>query len=147
MEQNWVNDMGNNKKGEMLLGKCNVVDQGRNRHIFLRGQSHFSWFFFPAWNAFSQYKIPILVDSKQISVVFKSEKQKGKKKASTLFISFPTYHLLFLNFPSFLLNFHPFSLFILASFFPIRQQRFPGQKSLGGTLPPPRPAPPVTPLL
>ena len=30
--------------------------QGRNRHIFLRGQSLFSWFFSPAWNAFTRYR-------------------------------------------------------------------------------------------
>ena len=35
------------------LDYCNGL-QGRNRHMFLRGQSHFSWFFFPAWNAFSR---------------------------------------------------------------------------------------------
>ena len=50
--------------------------QGRNRKIFLRGQSHFSWFFFPAWNAISRWKISILVHPKQISVVLKSEKAK-----------------------------------------------------------------------
>ena len=31
-----------------------TTTQGRNRKIFLRGQSHFSWFFFPGWNAFSR---------------------------------------------------------------------------------------------
>ena len=42
-------------------------------------------------------------------------------------------------------QFSPFFHFFLASFFPIRQQKFPSQKSLGGTLPPC--PPPVTPLI
>ena len=39
-------------------------------------------------------------------------------------------------FPSFLLKFPPFQFF-LPSFSPIGQEKFPGQKSLAGTLPPP----------
>ena len=70
-----------------------------------------------------------------------------KKKSSHLFYNFS-----YFNFPPSLLQFSFFSSqfsplfpFFLASFFPIRQQKFPGQKSLGGTLPP-CPPPPVTPL-
>ena len=97
------------------------------------------------------------VDPKQISVIFKSEKGKKKKKkerSSPLFRTFPTsisnFSPSLYYFPSFLLNFYPFPLFslplfsqfslspfFLAYFFLIRQQKFPGQKSLGGTLPPP----------
>ena len=48
------------------------------------------------------------------------------------------------SFPSFLLHFTPF---FLASFFPIGQQKFPGQKSWGALCPTtPPPPPPVTPL-
>ena len=126
--------------------------QGHNRQIFLSGQSHFSWFF-------SQREIPILVDPKQISVIFKTEKQnkktnkktnKQKKKGPHLFLklfllSFPIFHLPFYNFPSFLLNFHPFSLFSLPLFSRYTSKNFPA-RSLWGALCPPAPRP-VTPLL
>ena len=77
------------------------------------------------------------------------EKKKKKKRSSPLFITFPTsipiFHLPFYNFPSFSFfssQFSPLFPFLLASFFPIRQQKFPGQKSLGALcpLPPPPPA-------
>ena len=130
----------------VLIGSIMVQDQGRNRHIFLRGQSHFSWFFSRREMLFPGRKFPILVDPKQISVVFKSEKQK--KRSSPIFITFPT---CISNFPPSLLQFTFFSSkfstlfpFFLDSFFPIRQEKFSGQKSLGGTLPPC--PPPVTPL-
>ena len=93
------------------------VWQGHNRHIFL-GRSHFSWFIFPAWIAFSRYKIPILVDPKQISVVLKSEKQK--RKSSPLFVTFP---------PSFFQFFTSPSLFQF-SFFPFLMLHFPYFPSL-----------------
>ena len=86
---------------------------------------------------------------KHTLVVLKSEKQGGeKKRSSPHFVTFPPsifiFHLPFYNFSSLLLNFHPFSLFSLPLFFPVGQQKFSGQKSLGGTLPP---APlPVMPL-
>ena len=74
--------------------------------------------------------------------------KRKKKWFSPLFITFPTSISNFppslYNFPSFPLNFNPFFLFSLPLFSPIRQQKFPGQKSLGGTLP--TCAPPVTPL-
>ena len=74
---------------------------------------------------------------KQISAVFKSEK---KIRSSPLVITFPTsisnFPPSFLKFSFFSSPYSPLFPFFLASFFPIRQQKFPGQKSLGGTLPP-----------
>ena len=76
---------------------------------------------------------------------FQKWKAKKKKKVLTSFsdvflLPFPIFHLFYSIFT-------PFPFF-LASFFPIRQQKFPGQKSLGGhSAPlPPAPPPPVTPL-
>ena len=37
----------------ILLSHNKLCKQGRNRKMFLREQSHFSWFFFMEWNAFS----------------------------------------------------------------------------------------------
>ena len=92
--------------------------QGRKRNIFQRGKK-----FFPAWNAFSWQKIPILIDPKQISVVLKSEKNKKKKKkkkkkrSSPHFLIFPPS---IFNFPQSLFQFSffssPFSLFSLPLF-------------------------------
>ena len=68
----------------------------------------------------------------------KKKKKKKKKKVLTSFsdvflLPFPIFHLFYSIFT-------PFPFF-LASFFPIRQQKFPGQKSLGGhSAPPPPPA-------
>ena len=70
----------------------------------------------------------------------KKKKRKEKKRSSPHFLTFPPS---ILNFPSSLLKFSFFYSrfstlfhFFLASFFPVGQQKFPGQKSLGGTLPP-----------
>ena len=76
---------------------------------------------------------------------------KNKKKSPHLFLElfllpFPIFKFP-LQFSFFSSQFLPLSPFFLAYFFPIRQQKFPGQKSLGGTLPPAPPPPPVTPLL
>ena len=105
---------------KFLLTRLCRCHQGCNRKFFLRGQSHFSFFliFFPVWNAFSWWKISILFDSKQISVVFKSEKQKKKKKILYSFCNFflltiSIFHLPRFNFPSFF----PIFLFFFASFF------------------------------
>ena len=78
-----------------------------------------------------------------------SKKEKGPllifKLFSFLHFQFSIFH--FTIFLLFFSNFSPFSTFFLASFFPVGQQKFPGQKSLGGTLPLPLPPPPpVTPL-
>ena len=58
------------------------LGQGCNRKIFLRGQSHFSWFF-SRREMFSRWKISILVHPKQILAVFKSEKQNKNKNKKT----------------------------------------------------------------
>ena len=71
-------------------------------------------------------------------------KKKKRKKILTHFYNFSSFHFQFSTFPSVILNFHPFSV---ASFFPIRQQKFPGQKSLGALCPTSCPPPlPVMPL-
>ena len=136
-----------------------INHQGCNRKIFLRGQSHFSWFFSRREMLFP-VEISILVAQKQIFVILKSEKQnktkqnktkqqnqkQNKKKGPLLFRTFPTS---IFNFPPSLLQFSSFSSpfppfpFFLASFFPVGQQKFPGQKSQGHSAPLP---PPVTPL-
>ena len=127
--------------------------QGRNRHIFLRGQSHFSWFFsqcemlfFPVETShFGRPKTNFcrFQKWKQKQTNKQPKKKKKKKRSSPLFITFPTS---ISNFPPPLLQFSffssQFSPLFLASYFPIRQQKFPGQKSRGGgTLLP------VTPLI
>ena len=64
------------------------------------------------------------------------KKKKKKKRVLTSFYSFSYFQFKFSTFPftNFLLYFSIFTLFPFFS--PIRQQKFPGQKSLGGTLPP-----------
>ena len=60
----------------------------------------------------------------------KKKKKKKKKKLYNVFLlQFSVFHLFFSIFT-------PFPFFSLASFFPIRQQKFPRQKSRGGALPP-----------
>ena len=60
---------------------------------------------------------------------FQKWKAKKKKRSSPLFLTFSCFHFQFSTFSS---QFSPLFPFFLASFFPIRQQKFPGQKSLGG---------------
>ena len=77
----------------------------------------------------------------------KRKKKKKKKKVLSAFCNFPSFHCFnippsFLQFSFFSSPFSPFSLFLLASFFPIGQQIFPGQKSLGGHSALPAPPPP-----
>ena len=77
------------------------------RGIFFRGgQSHFSCFF-PGVKCFFPVENSHLVDPKQISVVFKSEKKE--KRSSPHFLTFRpsifNLHLPFFDFPSFLLYF------------------------------------------
>ena len=57
--------------------------------------------FFPGVKCFFRVEIPIFVDPKHISGVFKSEKQKKKKRSSPLFIT--VFHLfsIFTPFPCF----------------------------------------------
>ena len=117
--------------------------QGRNRKCsFWRGKVIFRDFFsrhemlfpgrkFPFWLTQNKFQWFLIVKSKK--------KKKKKKKNSPLFIlylfllTFSIFHLPFFNFPSF----PHFHFFFLASLFPVGQQKFPGQKSLGDTLPPP----------
>ena len=70
----------------------------------------------------------------------KKKKKKKKKKSSPHFVTFPPsiliFNLPFFDFPSFLL--HPF---FLTSLFPVGQQKFPDQTSLGHSTPPPPPPP------
>ena len=77
--------------------------QGHKRKIFWGGKVIFL-IFFPAWNAFSQYRISILVDPKQISVILKV------KKGLSSFCNFSSFHFKFLPFAFsiFLLFFHYF---------------------------------------
>ena len=125
-----------NGTGMKINWLCFKWQQGRNRKIFLRGQSHFSWFFCPAWNAFSRYKISILVATKQIYIVFKSEKQKKKKKKKIL-SSFSNIFLLlfsistFLKFSFFSFQFSPFSIFSLP-LFPGRAAKISRSEVSGG---------------
>ena len=102
-------------------------EQGHNREIFLKGQSHFPWFFslremfFPVEN-------------------FHFGNPPPKKKKSSLLI-LELWNFSFLPCPIFtifLLFFYisPLFHFFFASFFPVGQQKFPAQKSLWGTLPP-----------
>ena len=106
--------------------KSAIIDsylQGHITGIFFWGGKVIFPDFFPAWNVFFFFfffffeKIPILVHPKQISVVLNF---------------FPSNF----NFPPSLFL---FSFFVgstltifLASLFPIRQQKFPGQKSIWG---------------
>ena len=116
-------------------------EQGRNRGIFLRGQSHFSWFFFPTWNAFSRKKIG------RPKTNFRRF-QKWKKKSSSPFFynfsffrfQFSTFPFTIYNFPSFLLNFLPFSLYSLPLFSRYVSKNFP-VRSLLGAISPPLPPP------
>ena len=64
-------------------------------------------------------------------------KKKKKKKVSPLFRTFSCFNF---QFSTFSYQLSPLFHFFLTSFFPIRHHKFPGQKSLGGTLPPLPPA-------
>ena len=80
-------------------------------------------------------KISLLVDTKQISVVSKSEKQKKKTKQNkTKLFShlFSIFHLPFYNF-LLLFSIGPFSC---VSLFPVGQQKFPSEKPRGHSTPP-----------
>ena len=121
------------------------IMQGRNRKIFQKGQSHLSWFFSQREILFPDGKFPFWLThkkkKKKKSVVLKSQKKKKKKKKKVLSsfshfltppLPFSIFHLPFLIF----LLFCSIFPFFLASFFPVGQQKFPGQKSRGmGALP------------
>ena len=128
--------------------------QGRNRKIFLRGQSHFSWFFFPGVKCFFpvenfHFGRPKTNFSRFEKWKEKKERKKEKKKEeeekSPLLILELFPHFIF-NFPPSLLQFSFFSSpfshlfhFFLASSFPVGQQKCLGQKSLGELCHPPPP--------
>ena len=107
--------------------------QGHNkRNIFQRGHSHFSWYekgSFPVENFhFGRPKT-------NFSGI---EKWKAKKKKEVLssFCNFSSFHFQFSNFPfSIFLLFCSIFSFFLASLFPVGQQKFPCQKSLGAFWP------------
>ena len=120
--------------------------QGHNRHIFLRGQSHFSWYFsqremfFPVENShFGKPKTNFCRFQK-----WKAKKKKKKKKGPHHFLyNFSYFHFQFstfpfYNFPSFLLNFHSFYHFSLSLFSRYVIKNFP-VRSLWGALCPPAP--------
>ena len=66
---------------------------------------------------------------------------KSEKSSSPHLVTFPAYIFNFSTFhlSIFLLfcSIFPFSTLFFSSLFPVDQQKFPGQKSLGGSLPPP----------
>ena len=128
--------------------KCTPIEgvqmfkQGPNRKSFLRVQGHFSWFF---------SRREMLFHFSRPKANF-SHFERWKKKKVLVLSSFWNFSLLPLSiftfpFTIFLLSFSipPFPFF-LASFFPIGQQKFPDQQSLGGHSAPPALPPPVTPL-
>ena len=82
------------------------------RGIFFRGQSHFSWFF-SGMKCLFPVQISILVDPKQISVVFNSEKKEKKSSAhfSPYNFKFPPSLLQFSFFSSQFSFFFPFLSF------------------------------------
>ena len=90
-------------------------NQGRNRHNFLRGQSHFSWFFFfffPGLKCFFVgRKFPFWYTQNE----FPSFSKVKKKSPHLFFITFPTY---ISNFPPSLLQFSFFSILSPFPFFP-----------------------------
>ena len=115
--------------------------QGRNSHIFLRGKVIFPGVkcSFPVEN--SHFGRPKTNFRRFLKWKAKKKKKKKKKRPSPLFYNFSYFHFQFSTFPFtiFLIFFSIFTLFpfLLTSFFPIRQQKFPGQKSLGTLCPPP----------
>ena len=95
--------------------RIRTLDQGRNRHIFLRGQSYFSWFFFPVENShFGRPKTNSRCFKKWKS---KKKKKKKKKKSSPLFRTFYYFHFQFSTFP-FTIFLLFFSIFTPFPFFP-----------------------------
>ena len=126
--------MGGGAMGQRDINNNNSkklsTTQGRNRHIFLRGQSHFSWFFFPDVKCFfpvenSDFGRPKNKFPSFSKVKSKKEKKKKKKKCPHLFselflLPFPIFHLFTfpLQFSFFSSQFLPLSPFFLAYFFP-----------------------------
>ena len=152
-KQGYVSHMtGVGKALAKFIFNWSNATQGRNRHIFLSGQSHFSWFF--SWHEmlFPSRKCPFWY-TKQISI-FKSEKQKKKKKKKSsplFFCNFSYFHFQFstFSFTIFLLFssiFTPFPFFPCL-FFPDTSAKISWSEVSGGnSVPPPSPSP-VTSLM
>ena len=106
--------------------------QGRNRKIFPRGQNHFSWFFFPVWNAFFPVENFHFGTPKTNFCHFekwKAKKKKKKKKDPLLILLllelFSSFHFQFSFFSS------PFSVFSLP-LFPSRSAEISQSEVSGG---------------
>ena len=134
---------------DLKYSRC--YHQGRNRHIFLRGQSNFSWFFSRCEMFFffffffsgknSHFGRPETNFRRFQKWKEKKEEEEEKKKlggSSPIFYNFTI-------FPSLLLNFYPFGLFSLP-LFPDTSAKNSRSEVSGGTLPPAPCPPPVTPL-
>ena len=113
---------------------------GRNRKIFLRGQSNFSWFISRRDMLFPGSNFHFGRPKTNFSRLEKWKEKKRKKKPS----SFPFFHFQFFTFLFTILffssPFSPFPFFSLPLFFLVGQHKFP-IRSLGGApcpLPPPR---------
>ena len=120
--------------------------QGHNRNIFLRGQSNFSWFFFPGVKCFFPVENFHFRRPKTNFSGFEKwkakKKNKKKKKKGVLSSNFSNFHFQFSTFPFtiFLLFFSIFTPFPFfpCLFFPARSAKI-SRSEVSGTLPPCRP--------
>ena len=106
------------------------------RRIFFRGVKVIFSNFFPGVKCFFLLENSHFVRPKtNFSGFEKWQKKKEKEKENDplFLLPFSIFHLPIFNFPSFQLHFPLF----LVSFFPVGQQKFPGQKSRGAPYPPP----------
>ena len=111
--------------------------------IFFWGGKVIFLIFSPGWILFSSRKFPLRTPKTNFRHFEKwKAKKKKKKRSSPHFWTFSSssFHFQFSTFP-FTIFLHFFSIFplfhfFLAAFFLIGQQKFPGHKSLGGTLHP-----------
>ena len=87
---------------------------------------------FPPFISFSNFPFSLSIFPFMIFLLFFSNPFPFFSFLSSISRSIFTSSLVY-DIPSFLLHFPPFSLFFLACFFPVGQQKFPGQNFLGGT--------------
>ena len=117
-----------------IICKKTIIKKWRKRNIFQGAKSIFT--------IFSRYKLSILVDPTQNSVVSESDKKKifNLKKSSAHFHTFPPSIFNFppLPFQIFLLFLSTFPFF-LAPIFPVGEQKFPCEKYQGTLRKPPGP--------
>ena len=117
-----------------------IAHQGRNRNFFLRGQSHFSWFFSRREIFFSPVENFPFGTPKTIICRFERWKKKKKKKGPLLILlifgTFPPSILPFSFFSSSISSPPPFPFFPCL-FFPDRSAEISRSEFSGGTLPPP----------